>query len=232
MNINKFIPMIVLIFIASVHFSYADLQKDIDKAALIIDAFNEIPEQAIPQEVLEHAQGLAIITVAKAGFILSGRVGTGLVIVKTPTGWSAPSAIGTGGGGIGFQIGAQITDFVIVLNRQEAVDAFSQGGNVTLGGNLSVSAGPVGRTAEADVTPLAAVLTYSRSKGVFAGVSLEGTVIIEKKKTNEEFYGKALRAYEILTGVAAPPESASALYQALESYGVSGIISTTEEVVE
>lgn len=223
---------IVLFLLTVSSICFADLASDIDKAAKIIEEFNEIPEQAIPQEVLEHAKGLAIITVAKAGFIVSGRVGTGLVIIKTPNGWSAPSAINTGGGGLGFQIGAQVTDFVIILNTEEAIDAFSQGGNVTLGGNLSVSAGPVGRTAEADVAPIAAVYTYSKSKGIFAGVSLEGTILVEKKKTNKAFYGRDIRAHEILSEEA-PPVEAAPLYQELESYGVSGVITESiEEVVE
>lgn len=196
----------------------ADLAKDIDRAAKIIDEFNEIPEQSIPADVLKNCKGLAILTVGKAGFILSGRGGTGVVVAKTEQGWSAPSAIGTGGGGIGFQIGAQITDFVVVLNTADAVDAFSRGGNVTLGGALSVAAGPVGRTAEGAVTPLAAVYTYSRSKGAFAGISLEGTVVAERKKANEAYYGQAVRSYEILTGKVNTPNSANVLIQTLEKY--------------
>lgn len=230
-NMKSALMFLMLSLVLSVNAYAGDLAKDLDKATKIIEDFVEIPEQSIPVEVLNDAQGLAIITVVKAGFIISGRVGTGIIIAKTPEGWSAPSAIGTGGGGFGLQIGGQVTDFVIVLNTPEAVEAFSQGGNVTLGGGVSVAAGPVGRTAEAGVAPTAAVYTYSRSKGLFAGVSLEGTVIVEKKKTNEAFYGRPIRASEIITK-AVPSEHATALYNALSAYGVSGTLTETVEVVE
>ncbi|MGA2026516.1 MAG: YSC84-related protein [Syntrophobacteraceae bacterium] len=89
---------------------------------------------------------MAIITVIKAGFIVSGHGGSSVVVARTGNGWSGPSAIGTGGAGFGFQIGAQETEFVFVLNTHEAVRAFSQGANVQFGGNMSVAAGPIGRT--------------------------------------------------------------------------------------
>lgn len=210
-----FCVMVLALVVSNV---YADMQADIDKAAAIISEFKDIPENIIPPYVLENCKGLAIITVGKAGFILSGRGGGGIVIAKTETGWSAPSYIGTGGGGFGFQIGAQITDFVLVLNTDPAVEAFSKGGNVTLGGNMSASAGPVGRTAEAGVTAVAAIYSYSRSKGAFAGISLEGTVLVEGKKTNAEFYGREISAQEILSNQVPPPVSANTLYQALAGY--------------
>lgn len=198
-------------------FSFAaDFQKDIEKAAKIVEEFQQIPEQSIPREVLTHCKGLAVITVAKAGFIFSARGGLGVVIVKTANGWSAPSAIGMGGAGFGLQIGVQLNDFVIVLNTDDAVDAFSKGGNVTIGAGLSACAGPVGRTAEGAVTPVAAVYSYSRSKGLFAGVSLEGTVILERKEANEKYYGHPVRASELLSGQIPPPESAGILIQTLE----------------
>lgn len=95
-------------------------------------------DNIIPPDILSKAKGLAIFTVIKAGFLFSGRAGAGIVVARLDDGsWSAPSAIGTGGMGFGGQIGAEITDFVIILNNRAAVKSFSQGGNVTLGGNLS-----------------------------------------------------------------------------------------------
>src|SRR5207302_3719117 len=129
--------------------AHADLQDDVDRAVSTIERFEEIPESAIPPRVLRDAKGLAIITVTKAGFIVSGRGGTGVVVARTEKGWSGPSAVGTGGVGFGFQAGAQVSELVIILNTPEAVNAFSKGGNVTLGGSLSVAAGPIGRDAEA-----------------------------------------------------------------------------------
>lgn len=108
------------------------------------------PDSMIPADILQRAQGLAILSIVKAGFIWSGRIGSGIVLARLPDGgWSAPSAIGTAGVGVGGQIGAELVEFVMVLNTAEAVRSFSSGGNVTLGGNLSVAAGPVGRSAEA-----------------------------------------------------------------------------------
>ena len=194
------------------------MQGDIDQAVSILEGFRDMPETSIPDSVFKKAKGLAILTVMKAGFIFSGRVGKGVVVARNDGKWSGPSAIGTGGAGFGFQIGAQATQFVIVLNTPEAVKAFSRGGNVTLGGDLSVAAGPVGRSLAVDVTPLAAVYTYSRSQGVFAGVSLEGTVLVARDGRNEEFYGRKVEPSEILTGKVKPPPGAKKLLEILSQH--------------
>jgi len=168
--------------------------------------------------VLRNAKGVAIITVYKAGFIISGRGGSGVVVARTGKGWSGPSSIGTGGAGFGFQIGAEQTEFVFVLNTHEALRAFAQGGNVQLGGDISAAAGPVGRTAEADVTPVAAVYAYSRSQGLFAGVSVEGTVIGARNETNAEYYGRSVTPGQILSGKVKVPAGAVKLQKALSRY--------------
>ena len=190
-------------------------QDTVNHCAAIIREFRQIPERAIPRDVLRHARGLAIMSVFKAGFIFSGKGGQGVVVTRTRHGWSGPSFIATGGAGWGLQIGAQVTDFVIVLNNDAAVRAFSRGGNVTIGGDVSAAAGPVGRTAEGAVTPAAAVYTYSKSKGLFAGVSLEGAVIGRQRDSNFRYYGRPVRADEILSGIAPPPPGAAPLHHAL-----------------
>jgi lipid-binding SYLF domain-containing protein len=195
--------------------AHAALQDDVDQAVVIIERFQEIPETAIPTAVMREAKGLAILTITKAGFIISGRGGTGIVVARIEKGWSGPSAVGTGGIGFGFQVGAQVSELVIVLNTPEAVNAFSKGGNVTLGGALSVAAGPVGRDAEASLTLGAAIYTYSRSQGLFAGVSLEGTVIGTRDEANAEYYGKPVEAKDILSGKVEPPAGAKKLLQVL-----------------
>lgn len=194
------------------------MQRDVDQAAAIIERFEAIPESAIPPSVMRAARGLAILTVTKAGFIGSVSGGTGIVIARTDTGWSGPSAIGTGGLGVGFQAGAEVSELVIVLNTPAAVDAFAKGGNVTLGGALSVAAGPVGRTAEAAVTLQAAIYTYSVSQGLFAGVSLDGTVIGTRDTLNAEYYDKPVAARDILAGKVEPPEGARKLRSVLSKY--------------
>ncbi|KAG0036457.1 hypothetical protein BGZ82_004169 [Podila clonocystis] len=179
-------------------------------------------DNIIPSDILSKAQGLAIFTVVKAGFLFSGRAGSGIVVARLEDGsWSAPSAIGTGGMGFGGQIGAEITDFVVVLNNSMAVKSFATGGNVTLGGSLSVAAGPIGRTAEAGASAstksVAAIYSYSKSKGLFAGVSIEGSVIVERKDANEAFYRQRVTAAELLSGAITPPPQADILYRALNS---------------
>ena len=196
----------------------ADLQDDVDQAVSIIERFGEIPESAIPPRVMRDAKGLAILTITKAGFIVSGRGGTGVVVARTDKGWSGPSAIGTGGIGVGFQAGVQVSEYVVILNTQEAVNAFSKGGNVTLGGNLSAAIGPIGRSAEAGVAPQAAIYTYSRNQGIFAGVSLEGTVIATRYEANEQYYGKPVFPADILAGDVKPPDGAKKLLDVLSKY--------------
>ncbi|WP_020494239.1 YSC84-related protein [Verrucomicrobium sp. 3C] len=193
-----------------------NLQDSVVQSAEIIRRFKSLPEGGIPEAVFGDAKGLAILTVIKAGFLVSARGGRGLVIGRTGQGWSGPSAVATGGLGFGLQIGAEVTEFVLVLNTPEAIQAFARGGNVTLGGDISAAAGPVGRTAEGAVTPFAAVYTYSRSQGIFGGLSLEGTVIAEAPETNREYYGREVNPEDILAGKIQPPARAKILVQALE----------------
>jgi len=202
------------------------LPGEADKAAKILESFLANPDHpnsalnSIPKAVLQRARGLAIFQVLKAGFVFSGKAGSGLVIARLPDGsWSAPSCIATGGLGWGLQIGADITDFVVVLNSEDAVKAFSMGGNLTVGGNLGVTAGPIGTGAaiQASLVSPAPMFSYSKSKGLFAGVSLEGTMLIERKDANKEFYGSPVPARDILGGRVPPPEIASKLYEIIEA---------------
>ena len=194
------------------------MQDDVDRALSILQRFEEIPETAIPPAVMRDAKGVAIFTITKAGFVVSGRDGTGVVLARTEKGWSAPSAIGTGGIGVGFQAGVQVSEYVIILNTPEAVKAFTQGSNFTLGANLSAAVGPFGRSAEAAVTPYAAVYTYSRSQGIFAGVSLERAVLATRYEANEEYYDKPVYTADILEGKVTPPAGAQKLLDALTKY--------------
>ena len=196
----------------------ADFQGDVDQAVAIIESFERIPEQAIPYAVLSNARGLAIMTVTKAGFIVAGRGGTGIVIARTDKGWSGPSAIGTGGAGFGFQAGAQVSEVVIVLNTPAAVEAFSRGADFTLGGNLSITAGPVGRDAEIKVGIQSVMYSYSRSQGLFGGLSVEGTLIVTRNDDNAAYYGKRVAAEDILTGKVPAPQGAGKLLQLLEKW--------------
>lgn len=150
----------------------------------------------------------------------SGKIGSGVVIARLPDGsWSAPSCIGTAAVGLGLQIGADLTEFVIVMNSEDAVKAFTQAGNLTIGGSLSAAAGPIGTGGAVNVAirDPAPLFTYSRSKGLFAGISLEGTVLVERKETNKDFYGQPIPAVDLLTGKVPAPEAASAMYEVVEA---------------
>ncbi|KAI9205745.1 uncharacterized protein BJ171DRAFT_422673 [Polychytrium aggregatum] len=198
------------------------LEEECRKAASILEQFiprnNEIDAHLIPMSVLENARGVAVLTIVKAGFVWSGRGGAGLVVARLPDGrWSAPSAIAAGGAGFGAQIGAQITDCVFILNTDDAVRAFFQKGNLTFGGNLSIAAGPVGRSTEAAATglSLAPIYSYSKSKGLFAGLSLEGSAIVARNEANSRFYNRAVNPLDLANGTIEPPAMADPLYRAL-----------------
>mmetsp|Transcript_10557 Transcript_10557/g.33747 ORF Transcript_10557/g.33747 Transcript_10557/m.33747 type:complete len:359 (+) Transcript_10557:49-1125(+) len=200
------------------------LDEEIDKAERILKLMLASPKSGPAPEILQKAKGLAFLRVTKVGFAFSGRFGSGLVVARLPDGgWSAPSAIGTVGVSMGFQLGAQIADFLIVLNTEEAVAAFSGGGQVSVGGQVGAVAGPVGASREASVSatttekPSAApIYTYSISKGLFAGVSLEGSVVNERNAVNERHYASpGIRAKQILTGLVRPMPTCANLHAAL-----------------
>jgi lipid-binding SYLF domain-containing protein len=166
--------------------------------------------------------------VFKAGFLGTARFGSGVVVARLANGtWSAPTAIGTLGGGFGGQIGFELTDFVFILNDASAVKTFAQAGSITLGGNVSIAAGPVGRNAEAagaaSLKSVAGIFSYSKTKGLFAGVSLEGSAIIERRDANEKLYGRRWTAQELLSGQVPVPPAAEPLTRVLHSRVFSGV---------
>lgn len=180
------------------------------------------PNEIIPPHILKNAKGLAVITVLKAGFLFLGRAGLGVIVARLPDGlWSPPTAIMTAGAGVGGQIGAELTDFVFILNSKAAVDSFAQAGSITLGTNVSVAAGPLGRNAEAAATAslrsALAVFAYLKTKGLFAGVSLEGLAIVERRDANRKFYGSNCKARTILAGGVETPPACEPLMRVLQS---------------
>ncbi|KAL5335854.1 DUF500-domain-containing protein [Aspergillus crustosus] len=210
----------------------SSMSSECKKAGKILASFVDPrqafgPDKVIPPEVLAGAKGLAILTVLKAGFLGSGRFGSGVVVARLADGkWSAPSAIATAGAGFGGQIGFELTDFVFILNDAAAVRTFSQAGTLTLGGNVSIAAGPVGRNAEAagaaSTKGVAAVFSYSKTKGLFAGVSLEGSMLVERKDANEKLYGSRVSARQLLSGTVPPPPAAEPLMRVLNSRAFYG----------
>jgi lipid-binding SYLF domain-containing protein len=166
--------------------------KTVESAAEVIDEIGSIPEKAIPAALLHDAQGIAIIPdVIKVGFVLSGRFGHGVVILREPNGhWGNPIFLTLTGGNIGWQIGAQSTDVVLVFKTRRSADDFLKGKKFTLGADVAIAAGPIGREAEAGTDPKiqAEIVSYSRSRGLFAGVSLGGTELKVDHAANAAFY--------------------------------------------
>lgn len=197
------------------------------KAAKILTSFvkpNQMIryEEVIPPHVLQNAKGLCILTVFRAGFLFSGRAGSGVIVARLPDGtWSPPSAVMTAGAGTGGMIGADLTDFIFVLNNKEAVKTFASAGTLTLGGNVSLAAGPLGRAGEASgaagTSGVATVFSYSKTKGLYAGVSLEGSVLLERKDANQKFYGRPVKAKAILSGKVPAPRACEPLFMVLDS---------------
>ncbi|MGB9179449.1 MAG: lipid-binding SYLF domain-containing protein [Pyrinomonadaceae bacterium] len=177
-----------------------DATKQAQKAAKIFTEIMNVPENSIPQDLLSRAEAVAVFPdVLKAGFIVGGRGGRGVISRRLNNGWSAPAFFNLGGASIGLQIGASKTDFVLLFMNTEALKGLLQD-KLELGGEGSVAAGPVGRSASAstDAQLKAGILSYSRSKGAFAGLELKGVVINPDNNDNEAVYG--MKADDILTG--------------------------------
>ncbi|KAL6331009.1 hypothetical protein AAG906_009437 [Vitis piasezkii] len=202
------------------------MEHEIYKSANTLRSYYQVarlnPERSIPLAVLKGARGLAIITVAKAGMLVSYKLGTGLVVARRSDGsWSAPSAIFSVGLGWGAQIGGELMDFIIVLHGSKAVKTFCSRMHFSLGAGCSAAAGPVGRVLEADLRAgdrgSGMCYTYSCSKGAFVGVSLEGNIVATRMDTNLRFYGDPyLTTADILLGTVDRPKAAEPLYTALK----------------
>ncbi|BGP37592.1 hypothetical protein JCM10449v2_001509 [Rhodotorula kratochvilovae] len=191
-----------------------NLPAEVRKATKILDSFANPQnglDNVIPASVLRRAKGFCLLTVAKAGFLFSGRAGTGVVIARLDDGtWSAPSAVGTAGAGFGFQVGVELAEFLIILNSRAAVKSFMSAGSLTLGGNMSVAAGPLGRNVEgtgalSSKGKVAAMYSYSRTKGLFGGASVEGSIIVERSDANAKAYGYNVTVTQLLSGAVDPP---------------------------
>lgn len=203
------------------------MEYEIYKAINTIHSFNKVgslkPEKSIPDAILRQAKGLAILTVAKVGVMVTYNIGTGLVVARRDDGsWSPPSAISSCGLGWGAQAGGEFTDFIIVLRTKGAVKIFSENVHFSVGAGLSAAVGIVGRAAEADLRGsaggCAACYTYSCSKGAFVGCSLEGSMVTTRNQENSRFYGNSsIKASDILLGSLPRPPAAAMLYHALSN---------------
>lgn len=184
----------------------------LDDAAVVLSEIMDTPDKGIPQDLMEKAHCVVVIPGMKKGaFIVGGKYGKGFLACRNVgrAGWSAPASVRVEGGSVGFQIGGSETDVVmLVMNESGARKLISS--QFTLGGEGSVAAGPVGRTATAETDALmrAEVLSWSRSRGVFAGVSLQGATLRQDLEDNQDLYGKRLTTEEVVHQSAPPPSAA------------------------
>ena len=203
------------------------LQKSVD----VLHAIMSTPDKGIPEEVLSNAKCILVVPdLIKGGFILGGKHGRGVASCRTAEGWSAPAFVSVGGGSWGLQIGVEGVDLVmLVMNDKGFQHLLSSKFQLT--GEGSVAAGPVGRHASAgtDWKMNTEMLTYSRSKGVFGGLTLEGAVVQQDDDSTRAIYGKNMNFRNILSGKVSTPESAAAFIKAVSDAGQQAHIAEAKE---
>ena len=196
--------------------------KRLKEADAMLHEIMDAGDKAVPQDLLDKSQCVVLVPgVKKAAFIVGGKFGRGFVFCRNKggVGWSAPASIKVEGGSVGFQIGGSETDvLMLVLNERGGEKLLSS--KFTVGGDASVAAGPVGRTssAETDAAMRAEILSYSRARGVFAGVALNGATLRPDDDANRELYGKDVDNKDVVSGAVPAPAVAQALISSLNKY--------------
>jgi lipid-binding SYLF domain-containing protein len=205
----------------------AALQERLEHARAVIDEIMQAPDKGIPEGVMRKATCVAVIpSVKKGAFILGAEYGQGVVTCRNEHGWSAPAFIRLAGGSVGFQWGAEGTDLVLVAVNDKGMQDLLKD-KIKIGADASAAAGPVGRDAQAatDIKLNAELLTYSRSKGLLAGIDLGGASIAQNEKANEVFYGTAHPLQQILRGEVRPPRSAEPFVETVARYSGAAQVS-------
>jgi SH3 domain-containing YSC84-like protein 1 len=221
--LKRILIVATLGLLATLNAVASDREDDVNRTHKAAEVFKEImnaPDQGIPHDLLGSAKCIAIIPgEVKFAFIFGGNYGRGIATCRTGHGWSAPMFVAIDGGSVGYQIGGSSTDLVMLFMNDHALKSLL-GDKFKLGGDASVAAGPVGRHASADTDArlTAEILSYSRAKGVFAGVSLDGAVVQADKSGDKAMYGDAVDRHEILSGKVPVPESARPLLHELREY--------------
>ena len=191
----------------------SDEVKRLRDATTVFGEIMAAEDKAIPRAILGKAQGIAIFPdTVKAGFIVGGMRGRGVLSARSESGWSAPAFLTLTGGSFGLQIGGQAADVILVINDRRGLENLVRN-QFKIGADASVAAGPVGRDAQAatDIQLRAQILSYSRARGLFAGVTISGSTVRNDRDANERFYGRRLEAKDILfAGAAGRPEPVGA----------------------
>lgn len=222
---KKFLLLMVVVSLCSMSFAKDEDKESktadrVQSAAQVLNEIQGAPDKGIPQEVLGSAECVAVVpSMLKGGFIVGAKYGRGLASCRTEKGWSAPAFFVVTGGSVGFQIGGQAVDLVMLIMNKDGMKHLLSS-EFALGADASVAAGPVGRHAEGntDWKMRAEVLTYSRARGLFAGVSLNGAQIKQDKDSTREFYGRMVPFRTSLTGEVDPPAGANEFLTALAKW--------------
>jgi lipid-binding SYLF domain-containing protein len=223
MFIPRFVLSVTLVLgTAAVLPAASEADKRLQAAATMLSEIMATSDKSIPQDLLNKSQCIVLVPGLKKGaFIVGGKFGRGFIACRqsSGTGWSAPASVKVEGGSFGFQIGGAETDVIMLVMNKSGVDKLFAS-KFTLGGDMSVAAGPVGRdsSAETDAKFRAEILTYSRSRGAFAGISLQGATLRPDKDANEELYGPGKENQAIVMGGTPPPASAQPLLTELNRY--------------
>jgi lipid-binding SYLF domain-containing protein len=224
---KKLLLLTLIVSLCSFAFGADDQPKESkasDRVQSAADVLNEIqsaPDSGIPNEILGSAECVAVVpSMLKGGFIIGAKYGRGLASCRNPKGWSAPAFFTVTGGSVGFQIGGQAVDLVMLIMNKDGMKHLLSS-QFALGADASVAAGPVGRHAEGntDWKMRAEVLTYSRARGVFAGVSLNGAVVKQDKDSTRDFYGHMVTSNAALTGEVEAPAAANPFLTTLAKWG-------------
>jgi lipid-binding SYLF domain-containing protein len=199
-----------------------DAEKRLEEATAVIDEVMSTPEKSIPQDLLNRAECVVVVPGLKKGaFILGGKYGRGFVSCRRDggAGWSAPAGVRVEGGSVGFQIGGAETDVLMLIMNQRGMEKLLKS-KFTLGGDASVAAGPLGRdtSAQTDALMHAEILTWSRQRGAFAGVSLQGATLRQDSDANTQLYGRKITNKQIVSGGVGIPKAAVGLTSALNKY--------------
>jgi len=223
---KKIMLFVLVAVLCGAGFAVDEPKKDSkadDRVQASADVLNEIqsaPDSGIPAEVLSKAECVAVVpSMLKGGFVFGAKYGRGIASCRTPKGWSSPAFFAIEGGSFGFQIGGQAVDLVMLVMNNDGMQHLLSS-QFALGADASVAAGPVGRHAEGntDWKMRAQVLTYSRARGIFAGVSLNGARVKQDKNSTRDFYGHMVTSKASLTGEVDPPAGANAFLTSLAKW--------------
>lgn len=210
----------VLSAVSSWAIDKAEESDRVENAAKVLNEITATPDKGIPESIMKNAKCVAVIpSLVKAGFVFGGQYGRGVASCRTANGWSAPAPILVGGGSWGLQIGGEAVDLVLLVMNDKGLQSLLNS-KFKLGADASAAAGPVGRQAQADtdVAMKAEVLTYSRARGIFAGVTLNGAVVKQDDDATRVLYDKDATYQSILRGEVKPPSEAAEFMAALKKF--------------